>query len=434
MEYIVSLLWVSLELLNFALFSDAFLQRKRLHKEYILVFLFAWLIMFLYSRFIEDDFLKFLITIVTILIMSFFLYKGSWQRHLLSTLFVYAFSGIMDICIVYGVSILLNVSYKELVWKQLLYITVGTVAKLLCCLCAYLVRKIRKPFGAQSIKGRWLILTTLFPAISVLMLVTIFTTYKDKQDLSIATFIFSIFLAIANAAIIYLISIMEKSSRTEIEMALIKQQMEIQTEGFLTLEKSYMAQRKATHDFKNQLQTIHDLIEQSQVEAAIRYIQQLQDVKSLRVFGVNSRHTIIDVVLNQKYQVAMEKSIEMRIKVNDLSRVTLRTDSIVVLLSNLLDNAIEACQRLTTQGVIECSILADDNLFISIRNSSLPVSINEGVIESSKFPKEEHGYGLVSVKYILECLHAEYTFCYENGFFQFVADIPDVTYQNKIYD
>jgi sensor histidine kinase regulating citrate/malate metabolism len=50
--------------------------------------------------------------------------------------------------------------------------------------------------------------------------------------------------------------------------------------------------------------------------------------------------------------------------------------------------------------------------------------ITDGTIQTTKEPKEEHGFGLANVCRILDQLGAEYTFSYENGTFQFVAEIP----------
>ena len=59
----------------------------------------------------------------------------------------------------------------------------------------------------------------------------------------------------------------------------------------------------------------------------------------------------------------------MRVKVNDLSSVSIQTNELVVLLSNLLDNAIEACLKLEQNREIVCSILKEDSIYISIRNT-----------------------------------------------------------------
>ena len=88
--------------------------------------------------------------------------------------------------------------------------------------------------------------------------------------------------------------------------------------------------------------------------------------------------------------------IEIEFNVTDLSRISIDTTALVVLLSNLLDNAIEACQQLSGERIINCTILANDELFLSIKNPSAPVVINNGLIETTKTPKEELGYGLIT--------------------------------------
>ena len=116
--------------------------------------------------------------------------------------------------------------------------------------------------------------------------------------------------------------------------------------------------------------------------------------------------------------------IEIEFHVTDLSSISIDTTALVVLLSNLLDNAIEACQQLSGERMINCTILANDELFLSIKNPSAPVVINNGLIETTKSPKEEHGYGLIAVKHILSQLNAEYSIHYEDGYFQFATEIP----------
>lgn len=147
-------------------------------------------------------------------------------------------------------------------------------------------------------------------------------------------------------------------------------------------------------------------------------------MQTTRLFEINSHHPMIDAVLNQKYQLAKEKKIEMQVHVNDLSKVSLPTDAIVVLLSNLVDNAIEASELCSNAQIIHLSFLADSSLFLSIENTSNPVEIINGEIVSTKLPKEEHGYGLANVMRILQDLHAEYTYYYSEGWFRFVAEIP----------
>lgn len=211
----------------------------------------------------------------------------------------------------------------------------------------------------------------------------------------------------------------------ELESRMQRQRLEMQTESISALEQNYRQQRKITHEFEHHIQVLDDLLEAGATEEARLFIRRLRGSRSYRSIGVNSRHTIIDVILNQKYQTAQENDIRMQIQVNDLSGVKLPTDTLVVILSNLLDNAIEACRRLDGYREVDCSVLQEDGLYIAIRNTSDPVEIKEGGIATMKDDSLNHGYGLNNVCFLLEHLEAEYTFDYSDGWFRFVAEIPE---------
>ena len=189
------------------------------------------------------------------------------------------------------------------------------------------------------------------------------------------------------------------------------------------LEQNYRMQRKSAHEFEHHIQVIRDLAEQNEVAAIREYTERLKKNRSICVYSVNSNHPVIDVILNQKYQTARDNDIKMQIQVNDLSEVAIPTDSLVVVLTNLLDNAIEACRRIDGYREIIGCVLYNDGLYISIRNTSEPVQIVDGKIPTSKQDSLSHGFGLMSVTYVLDKLDAEYTFGYEDGWFDFAAEI-----------
>ena len=93
--------------------------------------------------------------------------------------------------------------------------------------------------------------------------------------------------------------------------------------------------------------------------------------------------------------------------------------------SNLLDNAIEACQQYDKgDKAIHVMAVAQQDFFISVRNTSEPVVIISGSIPTTKPEPQMHGFGLANIRLILEKYSGEYTMFYENGWFQFTADIP----------
>lgn len=63
---------------------------------------------------------------------------------------------------------------------------------------------------------------------------------------------------------------------------------------------------------------------------------------------------------------------------NDLSAVKIDLVDLTVIISNTLDNAIEACEKLPVQDrQIYIQVVLDDNeLFYAVRNRSLPVDVS----------------------------------------------------------
>lgn len=424
MEYIISATWSALELLCVALFNGAFLAKKDRKKRNIVIIATIWILTNVYtylpiSPFLRQIFLPFIYAGISLL-----LYNGTYVAHVFLSVICYIFIAAIDAFSSYGICGLLHIDYNTLIWRKLLYATLITVDKLIAVFLSWLLYRFRKKgdFGKQH--SKWLLLSVLFPVISIFVFLMFFYYGPRDEDISINIVIFSGVLMIANIAMLYIISGIEKATEHEQDARLLKQQISLQTENYNALKKNYNVQRKATHEFERHIQVLRDLLDREEYDSAKNYVRTLQANRTLRIFCINSNNPVIDVVLNQKHQVAQENGITMRVQVNDLSSISYRTDELVVLLSNLLDNAIEACQRLDGRREILCTILKEDSVYISIRNTSNPVVIVNNEISTSKPDATEHGFGIPAVKYILEQLNAEYTFAYNDGWFQFVAEIP----------
>ena len=74
--------------------------------------------------------------------------------------------------------------------------------------------------------------------------------------------------------------------------------------------------------------------------------------------------------------------------------------SLVILISNLLDNAIEAAKRVDGERKIEIqSILKKSVWILSVKNSCVQdVVIRENRIDTTKDNKEAHGFGLSNIE------------------------------------
>ena len=424
MEYIISALWFALECVAFFLFASAFLPYRYNRKRTILMALCMCTLLLFSQSFPLPALVLRLCALIFGLCLIVFLFKGRLALRLFIGLLDYIIVAAMDAIVLFGASTILRISLDELVWKKGMYTVLVTAGKILSVFLAWLVTRLHPFHELHPLRPKWMLLVSFFPLTSLFMLMALFLICRDQRDLTQPVAFFCIFLGIANVAIVYVVSLIEQDTEVKQQNNILSQQMEIQTASILALDKAYRQQRQTTHDFQNHLCTISDLLAQKSYETAAKYVRELSQAQTSRILIVNTHHPIIDAILNQKYQMAVESQIEMRFCINDLSGIQLSASELVVLLSNLLDNAIEACRRIDTERLIRCTILENDGSFLSIRNTSLPVLITEHGIATTKASASEHGYGLPSVCRILDGLHAEYAYNYENGWFQFTAEIP----------
>lgn len=424
MEYVISAIWSGLELSCVILFNGAFVACKTRKKRYVLVIAMMWVLTSIYVYCPIHPLLRQFAWPFFIAGLSLILYEGTYLSHFFLSVICYIFIAAADTFAVSGMCNLLHIDYDTLVWRKLSYTALITAEKLFATFLAWVLYRFRKKGNLGERHHKWLLLSSMFPTASAMMYIVFYYNVLKSEGSSASILVFSGILVIANLAMLYVISAIEKATMIEQETCLLKQQISIQAENYSALKNNYSAQRKATHEFERHIQVLRDLLDREEYDSAKDYVRALQTNRTLRIFCINSNNPVIDVVLNQKHQLAQENGITMRVRVNDLSSIPYQTDAFVVLLSNLLDNAIEACLRTDGRREILCSILKEDSVYISVRNTSEPVTIVNGEIPSSKPNAAEHGFGLPAVKYILEQLDAEYTFAYKDGWFQFVAEIP----------
>ncbi len=424
MEYVISAVWGVLDLIFIIYFCSAFLPARQSKRSFIIAILSSGLISCVYSLLGFSGPLATALSFSFVFLFIFWIYRGTWYQTLLLVILSYAVGSFFPIICCYSACAITNLSFSDLIWKKMLYVTITSVGKFVSLLFVWIYKQSRKPSQFSSVRRKLLLLSSLFSVISLAMIYAIFFFSKDFSDLSIQATIFIGIIVVGDIAILYLISVMEKNTLETQKLSLLHQQMEIQAKSIQALESSYKSQRQMTHDFKNQLQTISMLLSSNQHTEAAKYVGQLQCSHNDRVFAVNSNHAIIDAVLNMKYHAAEENQIELQFNINDLSCITIDADTLVVLLSNLLDNALEACCRIPEHRMIYCDILVSEQLYIAVRNTALPVVIQNSHIATTKEPRQEHGFGLLQIQYLLNQLGGEYYMDYQEGWFSFVTEIP----------
>lgn len=407
---------------------DAFSPRKTFEKRYVPFVVAGGFIVFftLFALLVGSRLgysFKMVFEVASYYFLCTILYESRWDRRLLIVVTLYAilYSSTYwtdTLCMA-----ILHLTYEEYVWNVPLYSAMFLIRPIVLLAIALIIRKYHQPLAVGKQTRAWVPLTAVFPAGTLLVIWQVYTHPGQQQTWQICLLI----LDAVDVAALLLFDHLEQNALNRERLLAADVRAHVQDENIEALSQAYAGQRKMTHDYRAQLSTLSELLETGEVEDAKAYLAEMKARQSERILLINTHNAAIDAVLNQKGYQGRQLGIDLRFRVNDLSALRLPRVDVTVVLGNLIDNALEACQTLKeADRWVSIQILySHDTLSISIINPSNPVQIQDGEIPTTKAEPLLHGFGLRNVRDILDKYKAEYTISYEDGRFVFLADWPD---------
>lgn len=217
-------------------------------------------------------------------------------------------------------------------------------------------------------------------------------------------------LLAADLVSILLLDQFEEQQQALLDARLLQRELKLSREHTASLADSYAQERRLTHDFQNRLAVIRGLLEQEDgASETLAYVNELIGQETASVLAVSTHRTVADVVLNQKYLLALRKQIGFSVQLDDLAQFPLPDDGLVVVLSNLLDNAIEACEKIDDPKkrhiAVKARRLPEEWLLYVENTVAAPVKIEHGRVKTTKSDPGRHGFGLPNVRAIVRAHH-----------------------------
>lgn len=254
--------------------------------------------------------------------------------------------------------------------------------------------------------------------------------FKDKDinyTENIIILIVSVVLLFSNISLVGIIGRIIKDNKIRAEYEITKEKMNIQYKYYLNLQESQEKIKKLYHDMNNHIICIQNIY--GKHELSNKYIEdinnQIKDCRSI----FDTKSIILDVILNEKKSICDKNDINFLVDINFSKCGFIEITDICSIFSNMIDNAIEACNKIKDSNigkeiklrgtiinsffVIKCENTKVNN--INLRNNKLITDKEDSFL---------HGIGVNSVKSSVEKYNGNVEISSDENSFTMIIYIP----------
>lgn len=273
------------------------------------------------------------------------------------------------------------------------------------------------------------VICIVFPMISICMIAAIISKYSRFVRLIEGQFIWGVIFSLLAMNVLLLFFLKSNSEKAYLleEKRLIAKDMKGQQLLYRSLEEKIELQRSISHDHKNHLSYIKGLLEQKEYQKISDYLEKINGRMDRDLDMIDTNHPVINTVVNAKYYEAKNAGATIVCKINDLSNIRMDEVDMIVLLSNLFNNAIEAVKKCEKEKVIKFKILHEkEELLLAFENTyhGKQKKVGEVYETTKKEEKGFHGIGMKNIIRIVTRYHGVYQFDAKEEKFYSIIMIP----------
>lgn len=348
--------------------------------------------------------LTLIISSISLFGISTMLLKGTPSERIIISSTAILLLALSDICALTLIGKLLGIDYKLLVIDNTFFRFLGvSTSKVLYLIIVSVILFFKKKYRIFIHKRETIliIITLLISGLQISVIRNII--YEQKRYYNIFLVVLLCVLML-NVILYYAMIYIGKKNATEKNYSLMQKQLELQSESIQALEQKYDETAKIRHDFKNYLNLALNMAEQKKYSELIQFLETLSHEKINSITSyVNTKRSVLGAVLNSKLSKAKNANIEMQCYI--LSELESVSDmDLGIIFANLLDNAIEACEKNKNNSEIIVKTWTEAGYyFLEISNTVESDILNDNPrLETNKCNSELHGVGLRSVKDIVK--------------------------------
>lgn len=212
-------------------------------------------------------------------------------------------------------------------------------------------------------------------------------------------------MSVVIAILIFVMILWVKNRILQEENNTLVMEEQLQHQKYCEMIEVMEQNQELIHDTKHHFLIVQEYLKNEEYENLQKYVKQISDEFQRTVPKVYTGIKILDFILEQKRVVAQKSGIRYEIDTMLLTGIPTTEQETCALFGNLLDNAIEACCLVETEEKwIEIQIQQINQLLsIEVINTfETPCIRKQGVFETIKEERSVHGYGIKSMRRIVD--------------------------------
>lgn len=207
-----------------------------------------------------------------------------------------------------------------------------------------------------------------------------------------------LYTGLAMAAAGFFVFGMDKIDREE----KAREQVCRQVAYYQMLEDQYSQMERLRHDLKNHLIALESLVQNRQWEKAGAYLKDMAKAGKLEAGDEATGSLVLDALLSYKRRQATERGIRWQCDARLPEDFPVKETDLCIIAGNILDNAVEACERLQEKKWEDRFIqiymgTVKKCFFLEVRNST-DIADSLNTEKSRKKDSQNHGLGLANIK------------------------------------
>lgn len=298
-------------------------------------------------------------------------------------------------------------SYEEIVYWIFIELGILIIAKYMPF--KILIRTMLKKYK------KTMLLILLFELFVIEFLLNNGEGSATQKNLTISLLVFIVFMF---TVLSVLLRFLKKAENAEKELFIIRNNA-IESQ-YKEVSEAFERYRRLVHDEKHILSYLKECLEDGEYAEAISFIENSQKSMTDKSKTFWTGITTLDFMLNIKKRKMDNLGIQFELCAG-VSVIPMEDADFVVLLGNLLDNAIEAVEKCELENrKIWVSIQNINDMFlfkIKNTNKNMP-KLSGNRFVTSKNDSMKHGIGIESAKKIIEKYNGDISFEIVNGFFE----------------